>query len=834
MAVSSDEILVCRFRPDATLTFVNEAFCRYFGRSRDELLDVPLYSIVPEQARAGIQTHIESLAGVASHQSLEYESRRADGSRMWREWTLAPTVNAAGRAVEFLAIGRDITSRKRIEQDLQTKNELLEAVAAATRQLLDADDLRGAAGTLLRTALKNTQSEYGFFGVVMDGPMLRMISHEGIRWNAIKSREFYEQALREYEQRGYLEFPNLESLIGAGITSKDTVIANDPGADYRSAGLPPGHLPLKAFLGVPIRSGGNVVGLMGLANRQGGYSAEEQQNVETILQLAGLLCDRYRLAERQQALEEANALAEASIRESIERFEQLAKTVEDVFWLYDCAQQRTIYVSPAFERIWGRSVAHLATNPSEWLNTVVPEDRERVRQAFARISEVRFDETYRITRPDGEQRWVHDCGFPVRDAEGRIVRVAGVAKDITDRKLAEERVLESEQLLRSTLNALPAHIAVLNEDGVIIAVNQAWRQYADVNAMQMKDYGIGVRYLDMCDAVVGEDADTADAVARGVREVVAGRREAFVHEYPCHPPDQKCWYELRVIRFATEDHALAVALHLDVTARKLAEERAYRQQADMAHMGRVAILGEIAAGIAHELNQPLASIMNYAQGGLDRLEAERLSEGELKETLSRVCQLAQKSGDIIRRIRGLSRKGDSRRSTADVNQLVHETLDMLKYEMRVADVRLRLRLANNLPTVHIDTVQMQQVLMNLLLNAIAAVRLVDGCPHIVGITTQKRGRYVEVAVADSGPGFDGVPVERLFEPFFSTKSDGLGLGLAISRSILEQHRGRLSAERVGSETVFRFSLPLPTTDASTSSRLMFRTDGVSQELGTTA
>lgn len=163
---------------------------------------------------------------------------------------------------------------------------------------------REASGIFLRGALEQTASEYGFVGAVVEGPVLRILAHEGIVWDRNINREFYEQALQTYREQGYLEFTNFDNLFGRVITSGQAVIANDPRTDPRSGGIPPGHPPLRHFLGVPMLWGTEVVGMIGVANRAGGYTAVEQQALQVLAQMAGVLYDSYRRQQREASLEE--------------------------------------------------------------------------------------------------------------------------------------------------------------------------------------------------------------------------------------------------------------------------------------------------------------------------------------------------------------------------------------------------------------------------------------------------------------------------------------------------------------------------------------------------
>ncbi|TWT40472.1 Sensor histidine kinase TmoS [Phycisphaerae bacterium RAS1] len=364
----------------------------------------------------------------------------------------------------------------------------------------------------------------------------------------------------------------------------------------------------------------------------------------------------------------------------------------------------------------------------------------------------------------------------------------------------------SEQLLRLTLDALPVYLLLLDAAGGIIFANAAWTRFTRAVGLCTPHAGVGEDYFALCETLPGCDARAFRTAAASIRDVLHGRRESCSSEFSCETGEGRSWYELHARRVETKGRPLLVVTHLDITARKQAKENAIRQHAELAHIARVATAGEIMAGVAHELNQPLTAISNYAQGCVTRLR-DGVAAGELTGALSQIMRLAQKSGDIIRRTRNMARKSPPRRSTLNVNDLVHEVLQILHHELVAHGVTVHIQLAEDLPSVFGDAVQVHQVLTNLVLNAIAAVKQMDHAQRELHVTSHARRRSVEVSVIDSGPGFAETP-DKLFEPFHTTKPDGLGMGLTISRSIVEAHGGTMRAERAADRTAFRFWLPI--------------------------
>lgn len=241
--------------------------------------------------------------------------------------------------------------------------------------------------------------------------------------------------------------------------------------------------------------------------------------------------------------------------------------------------------------------------------------------------------------------------------------------------------------------------------------------------------------------------------------------------------------------------------------RARSDERGLEQQAQLAHVARLATMGEMASGLAHELNQPLCAIVNYAEASIELLASQGPTD-DLRRALVEVARQAERAGEVIRRLREFVRWRELRREPVDINHVVREVLGFTTAELRQRGIPVRLALARNLPRVLGDAVQLQQVLINLIRNACDAMSATDASRRKLAVRTTRAGATVEVAVSDAGPGLPDGGGDRWFEPFFSTKRDGMGMGLSISRSIVEAHGGRIGvvSNRTRGAT-FRFTIP---------------------------
>src|SRR5262245_28509262 len=247
----------------------------------------------------------------------------------------------------------------------------------------------------------------------------------------------------------------------------------------------------------------------------------------------------------------------------------------------------------------------------------------------------------------------------------------------------------------------------------------------------------------------------------------------------------------------------------DISAQRRAERESLEQRQQLTHLTRVALLGQLSGALAHELNQPLTAILSNAQAALHFLAADRIDPAELREILGDIVAEDQRAGEVIRRLRALFKRGETQLQLLDANELVHEALDLAHGDLVTRNIEVSVDLAPRLPPVRADRVQLEQVLLNLLVNACEAMGQNEPHDRRVSIGTRALSDGgVQVSVGDRGPGIAADRQARLFEPFFTTKPQGLGLGLSISRSIVTAHGGRLWAETDAARgATFHVALP---------------------------
>jgi signal transduction histidine kinase len=400
-----------------------------------------------------------------------------------------------------------------------------------------------------------------------------------------------------------------------------------------------------------------------------------------------------------------------------------------------------------------------------------------------------------------ERAWPDDVGQ-------RLRTVGEIFASALARTEAESALRRSEALNRAVLASLPSELAVIDGDGVIVHVNEGWTAFARENGGE-GDPGlsVGANYLEVCRrAVLGSDR-TAGRALQLIESVLRGGSEGETLEYFGGRPGEDRWFEMQVRRLG---HAggEAVIVHRDITERKRAEDEARRTLGTMAHLERVAAVGELASALAHELNQPLTAILANAQTAEEWLATPSPDLAEVRDTVHDIVVENIRASEVIRRMRGMLKKGELRSDAVDLNEVVREVTRLIANDALLRGASIDLDLAPALSRVRGDPIQFQQVLLNLLVNGLHAVA--DEPPHRrrLIVRTARVDGGVEVSVQDTGKGIAESDLSQVFAPFFSTKGEGLGVGLSISRSIVETYGGRIQAENdPDGGAIFRVRLP---------------------------
>jgi signal transduction histidine kinase len=390
------------------------------------------------------------------------------------------------------------------------------------------------------------------------------------------------------------------------------------------------------------------------------------------------------------------------------------------------------------------------------------------------------------------------------DLVQRLRLVGEVFANALAQKEAEDTVRGSELMKSAILASVNSNVAVLDREGRIVTVNDGWMRFA----RGTPEADVGASYLDVWRRAAEKDSSHAAEALAGIEAVLDRSRESFVLEYPSRVPSGERWFTISVVPLSVPDGG-AVVSHDDITERKRAELEAQRSRQELAHFTRVSTIGELTASLAHELNQPLTGILANAQAGLRFLEATPPDLPEIREILKDIVDDDKRAGEVIRRLRGLLRKEEAHFRRLDLNVLIRDVAKLLSSDAIIRNISVRLELDPDPVFVSGDGVQLQQVALNLLLNAMEAMAETDEEGRSITVRTENTEvEAVHVSVQDAGAGFRHGTLHMVFEPFYTTKPSGMGMGLAISKSIIEAHGGLIWAEdnpRRGATV--HFSLP---------------------------
>jgi len=385
------------------------------------------------------------------------------------------------------------------------------------------------------------------------------------------------------------------------------------------------------------------------------------------------------------------------------------------------------------------------------------------------------------------------CRFPGSADEG-----TAYVFDLSSLRRAETERRQAAMLHSAVLASVHDQIVVLDQAGVIIEANQAWRRFVEHAASRAFERAyIGDQYLHVCRAAAEAGDSFAAELLDSIRDVLAGGSARHRLEFSRDTPEGPVWYELTIERLRRPEGG-AVITRTDITAHKLAMSQAREQRQQLAHLGRAAVLGELSGAFAHELAQPLTSILGNAEAALQILLREAAGLHEIHDMLRDIIKDDVRAAEVIQRLRSMLSRGEIQRQPIDLNQVVRDVLALARSDLITRNVSVVMQLEPHASMVLADAVQMQQVVLNLVVNACESMAGVPASERRLTITTRtvEDGRAVECSIADRGCGIAPDHLERVFQPFVTTKRQGLGLGLAICRSIIEAHGGRLWAENL--------------------------------------
>jgi PAS domain S-box-containing protein len=499
------------------------------------------------------------------------------------------------------------------------------------------------------------------------------------------------------------------------------------------------------------------------------------------------------------------AASEAALRESEARFRELADNISQFAWTADRSgwiywyNQRWLdYTGTTVDEMqgWGWQKVH---HP-EHVDRVV----HRIRQSFETGEP--WEDTFPLRGRDGKYRWFLSRALPIRNDDGEIVRWFGTNTDITEQLDAEKALRELNETLEQRVaaetrerlniwNVSQDLLVIADVDGTYLSVNPAWTTTLGWSEREL--IGKSSQWLLHTD----DQAKTREEIGR----LAAGRKTVRFESRFRHKDGSYRWLSWRGV----PDGGRIYKMGRDITELKEAENELRETRRELAQVARRTTLAATTAAIAHEIRQPLGAIVTNANAGLRWLDRSPPELGEARDTLKHIVADGHRAGEVIQSVRAMFAKSEHPGTLLNVNDLIQEALALAHSDLEAAETAIQVQLAPQLPAILGHAGQLQQVVLNLVSNAIEAMRSPSDRPRVLVVRTNAfMPNKVAVSVEDSGTGIEPKNLERIFDAFYTTKTNGMGMGLAICRSIVEAHGGNLSASPgVPYGSIFRIALP---------------------------
>lgn len=654
-------------------------------------------------------------------------------------------------------------------------------------------------GTLFEELLSNllfhSESDYGFIGEVFyrqnGEPYMKTRALTNIAWND-ETRELYEK----YASKG-MEFTNLKSLFGAVMTTGREVISNDPSNDPRRCGLPDGHPALNAFMGIPLYNGKTMAGIIGLANRPGGYTQEIINHIQPLLATCSHIIEGYRIDQQRRKTEEA-------LRKSEENLANAQRIARIGSWDWDIVNNGLRWSDEVY-RIFGIAPQEFMATYEAFIRFVHPDDRKTVMNAVNMALEKKkaYNINHRIILSDGEVRTVHEQAEIEFSVDERPVRMSGTVQDITEQVMIQEALKESVRQYRNLFEESKDIIFITTPEGRIVDINPAGvillgytskKEFQSMNAVEF--------YNNPSERT---DFKTHLEVHGFVKdfEVCARRKDGAI-------------LTLNVTATTEKDEDGKITTIRGI-ARDITENKRLEQQ--LLHVQKMDAIGRLTGGIAHDFNNILTGILGYA----NLLNIKDNMDPTGRVYTKNIITLSERAAKLTQGLLTFSRKQTMSLRPVNLNRILREFEHLLSTIIR-RDIKLEMDLTDGELLIMADSGQIEQVIMNLVTNANDAMttggRLTVSTELVMEDNSRAsmnihgnshHGYYARLTVSDTGTGMDELTRKRIFEPFFTTKDvgKGTGLGLAIIYGIIASHKGSIQVDsKPGMGTSFRISFPL--------------------------
>ncbi|MEK6642283.1 MAG: PAS domain S-box protein [Planctomycetota bacterium] len=825
-----------------------------FGWTRDEAVGRPMHElIIPERLRA---KHLEGMARYLSTgkarvagQRIEVPAIRKDGVEITIELAITPVQPASGASgpICFSAFLRDVTQLRRTEAKLiqrQRRAQMLFEIGAVANQVGSVEE---STAYCLKAVCAETGCSVGH--VLTVGPDGVLTSAK--LWHFAESKQKHKTGSGVDEKKtagAYSEFQveseRLRFPVGVGMpglvlkTGRPTWIMNTQNDKNFLRTEACRSMNLRGAFAFPVSAAGQIVAVLEF------FHTEQMEPDPDLLLLVQAL-----------GREIGGMMERTRTQRALSQFKNTLDQTLDCVFMFNASDFQFTYVNKGAAQQVGYTESELlGMTPLD----IKPEfTAERFREMVQPLLDgTQATHTFETNHrhKDGHDIPVEVSLQCVRSVDQASCFVA-IVRDITERKQLEQSSRDSEQFLRSAIDSLDSHTVVLGSDAQILSVNRAWREFALANNGTGPGLLEGANYLEPCDKAALKCPEAAQ-VAAAVRLVLAGEAEPPPIEYACHAPTGQQWFLCSIRGFSREERRFAVVSHLNITAVKAAEGRLLAEvserehlQSQLVHAQKLESIGQLAAGIAHEINTPTQFISDNvrflrdsqlsllglvdmvvhqlddkapARSWSDRSEEIRQSlkdldfefvREEIPKAIEQSLEGLERVATLVRAMKDFSHPGSENKTPADINKAIESTVTVCRNRWKYA-ADLELKLEQDLPLVPCRVAEMNQVILNLIVNAADAImeKHGEGTKGLIRVSTCASGDSVELRVQDNGGGIPEALRNRIFDPFFTTKEvgKGTGQGLAISRDVVvNKHGGSLDVESTsGVGTTFVIRLPV--------------------------
>jgi PAS domain S-box-containing protein len=750
LILDSLPVLIWSAKEGGGADFVNQRYLDYVGLPADQILDFGFADVIHPQDVDGLMEAWRQAQDKDTSLAVA-RIRRFDGEYRWFYFAGQKFADANG-AVRWFGVDLDI-------EDLKRTEEALKASEAALRQ-----------------------SEQALSLTISTIPaMVWSTKPDGMldSWNQ-PFLDFAGVAFEEIEGEGFYRLFHPEDLEQLRSTWNQIVDSKQPRETEGRMRRRDGEYRWFAFRQSPLLD-----------------------NDGNVLKWYGIVVD---IEDRKRA-EEALQASEAALRGHQRRLEHIINAVPGLVWSAD-ADGAITFLSQQYLDYIGLEAEHALTGA--WRDAIHPEDVDSLFAAWANAFAQGHANEHeaRLRRADGSYRWMLFRASPSFDDAGRLAEWFGVNIDIEDRKVAQDAVRASEAALRDSereLQQIISSIPGLTWSSDAKGATRFWsQQYLDYAGVQLEDV-LDFKFADYI------HPDDRGHILEMWTEIIAAGTPGEAELRLRRADGEYRWFLIRACPFFDEAGNLTqwFGVNVDIENRKRAEADLRQSQNDLAHVTRMTTIGELAVSIAHEVNQPLMAVVTNAGACLRWLDGAQTDIAMARQAAERIVRDGHRAGDIITSLRNLARKTSPRMEKVWLDQIVQVVLDLLQNEFQRQGVVAKAQMQARTIAIQGDSTQLQQVVLNLIMNAIEAMSGAGAGPRQLIVRAETRDGEAIVSVIDTGPGLGPDDPDRLFEAFFSTKAQGIGMGLSICRSIIEAHDGRIwAANNETRGSLFSFTLPL--------------------------